>query len=132
MPENQEKIPRSRINKRNPDFKPNPPTNPERPEMADDGRKIEISQPNSGTTPASDGHIQWPEMAGNGREIEISELIFRQRAALPKIALAQSLAQAARDTGVAERTLRRWLENPSFREELDHLIRNAIGKQTLG
>ena len=70
--------------------------------------------------------------AGNGREIEISELIFRQRAALPKIALAQSLAQAARDTGVAERTLRRWLENPSFREELDHLIRNAIGKQTLG
>ena len=73
MPENQEKIPRSRINKRNPDFKPNPPTNPERPEMADDGRKIEISQPNSDTKPTSDGHVQRPEMAGNGRRIEISQ-----------------------------------------------------------
>ena len=93
MPENQKKTPCSKLPKRNPDSKPNPPTNPERPEMAD-----------------------------NGREIEISELTFRQQAALPgQIALARSLAQAARDTGVAERTLRRWLEDPSFREELDRL-----------
>ena len=49
------------------------------------------SKPNSDTTPTSDGQIQRPEMTGNGREIEISELTFRQ--------------QAARDTGVAERTL---------------------------
>ena len=48
-------------------------------------------KPNSDTTPTSDGQIQRPEMTGNGREIEISELTFRQ--------------QAARDTGVAERTL---------------------------
>ncbi len=65
------------------------------------------SKPNSDTTPTSDGQIQRLEMTGNGREIEISELTFRQ--------------QAARDTGVAERTLRRWLEDPSFREEFDRL-----------
>ena len=82
MPENQKKTPCSRITKRNPD-----------------------SKPNSDTTPTSDGQIQQPEMTGNGREIEISELTFRQQAALPRIALVQSLAQAARDTGVAERTL---------------------------
>ena len=62
-------------------------------------------KPNSDTTPASDGQIQRPEMTGNDRKIEISELTFRQQAALPRIALAQSLAQAARDTGAAERTL---------------------------
>ena len=56
-------------------------------------------------------------MSANDRKIEISELTFRQQAALPAIALAQ----AARDTGVAERTLRRWLEDPSFRQELDRL-----------
>ena len=121
MPENQKKTPCSKLPKRNPDSKPNPPTNPERPEMAANGREIEISQPTSDTTPASDGQTQRPEMAANGREIEISELTFRQQAALPTIALARSLAQAARDTGVAERTLRRWLEDPSFRQELDRL-----------
>ena len=98
MPENQKKTPCSKLIKRNPD-----------------------SKPNSDTTPASDGQIQRPEMADNGREIEISELTFRQQVALPRIALARSLAQAARDTGVAERTLRRWLEDPSFREEFDRL-----------
>ena len=82
MPENQKKTPCSKLPKRNQD-----------------------SKPNSDTTPTSDGQIQRPEMTGNGREIEISELTFRQQAALPKIALARSLAQAARDTGVAERTL---------------------------
>ena len=93
----------------------------QRPEMADNGREIEFSELNSDTTPASDGQTQRPEMADNGREIEFSELPFRQQAALPGIAHARSLAQAARDTGVAERTLRRWLEDPSFRQELDRL-----------
>ena len=98
MPENQKKIPCSKLPKRNPDPKPN-----------------------SDTTPPSDGQMQRPEMTGNDREIEISELTFRQQVALSRIALARSLAQAARDTGVAERTLRRWLEDPSFRQELDRL-----------
>ena len=111
MPENQKKTPCSKLPKRNPDSKPNSDTTPtsdgqtQRPEMAANGREIEISKPNSDATPTSDGQIQQPEMAANGREIEISELTFRQQAALPRIALAQSLAQAARDTGVVERTL---------------------------
>ena len=54
MPENQKKTPCSKLPKRNPDSKPYPPTNPERPEMAANGREIEISEPNSDTTPASD------------------------------------------------------------------------------
>ena len=98
MPENQKKTPCSKLPKRNP-----------------------VPKPNSDTTPNSDGQTQRPDMSANDREIEISELTFRQQAALPRIALAQSLAQAARDTGVADRTLRRWLEDPSFRQELDRL-----------
>ena len=54
-------------------------------------KRNQDSKPNLDTTPTSDGQIQRPEMTGNGREIEISELTFRQ--------------QAARDTGVAGRTL---------------------------
>ena len=61
--------------------------------------KLPKRNPNSDTTPVSGGQIQRPEMTGNGREIEISELTFRQQAALPAI------AQAVRDTGLAERTL---------------------------
>ena len=58
MPENQKKIPCSKLPKRNPD-----------------------SKPYSDTTPTSDGQIQRPEMTGNGREIEFSELTFRQQTA---------------------------------------------------
>ena len=100
MPENQKKTSCSKLPKRNPD-----------------------SELNSDTTPTSDGQTQRPDMSANGREIEFSELTFRQQAALPTIALARSLAQAARDTGVAERTLRRWLEDPSFRQESYDLAR---------
>ena len=127
MPENQKKTPCPKLPKRNPDSKLNSDTTPtsdgqtQRPDMSANGREIEFSEPNSDTAPASDGQTQRPEMADNGREIEFSELTFRQQAALPTIALARSLAQAAKDTGVAERTLRRWLEDPSFRQELDRL-----------
>ena len=100
MPENQKRTPCSRLPKRNPDSKPNSDTTltsdgqTQRPEMAANGRGIEISEPNSDTTPTSDGQTQRPDMSANDREIEISELPFRQQAALPGIALAQSLAQA--------------------------------------
>ena len=125
MPENQEKTPCSKLTKRNPDSKPNSDTSPasdaqtQRPEMTGNDREIKISKLNSDTTPASDAQTQRPEMAASGREIKISELTFRQQAALPRIALAQ--AQAARDAGVAESTLRRWLQDPSFRQEPDRL-----------
>ena len=135
MPENQKKTPCSKLPKRNPDSKLNSDTTPasdgqiqqpemadngreieisklnsdttsasdgqiQRPEMAASGREIEISKLNSDTTPASDGQIQRPEMTGNGREIEISELTFRQQAAFPRIALAKSLGLSA-DCGIA-------------------------------
>ena len=80
MPENQNNTPCSRTTKRNPDSEPNSGTTSasdgqiQRPEMADNGREIEISKPNLDTTPASDGQMQRPEMTGNGRGIEISEL----------------------------------------------------------
>ncbi len=77
MPENQKNIPCSRITKRNPD-----------------------SKPNSDTTPTSDGQIQRPEMAANGREIEISELTFHQQTALPRIAPAKS-SEVSADCGIA-------------------------------
>ena len=44
---------------------------------------------------------------------------------LPVLSVARSIAQAARDTGVAESTLRRWLSEPSFREQLDDLRKEA-------
>ena len=75
MPENQNNTPCSKLTKRNPDSKLNSDTTPasdgqiQRPEMADNGRGIEISELNSDTTPASDDQIQRPEMADNGREI---------------------------------------------------------------
>ena len=43
-------------------------------------------------------------MSGNDREFAISTLTFRQEAALPAIALAPTLAQAAHDSGVGEST----------------------------
>ena len=68
---------------------------------------------------------QRPETAAYGREFEISELTFHQQSALPTVAVSRTLAQAARDSGVAERTLRRWLQDPSFRDQLDRLRAEA-------
>ena len=61
------------------------------------------------------------EMSGNERTMEISELTFRQQSVLPILAVSRSLAQAARDSGVAESTLRRWLSDSDFRDELDRI-----------
>ena len=67
------------------------------------------------------------EMNENDRKIKISSRAFRQQAALPIVALAPSIAQAARDSGVAESTLRRWLQDPKFREELTQLRQETAG-----
>ena len=64
------------------------------------------------------GLAGWAEMSGNDREFAISTLTFRQEAALPAIALAPTLAQAAHDSGVGESTLRRWLQEPEFRQQV--------------
>ena len=63
--------------------------------------------------------VEGPEPSVDGPDIDVPELTFRQHSALPAIAVARSVAQAARDSGVAERTLRRWLSDPDFRKELN-------------
>ena len=73
------------------------------------------------STPGGSDGSEVPDMSGNDREIEISHLTPRQQAVLPIVALSPSIAQAARDTGVSERTLRRWLDDSAFREHLSQL-----------
>lgn len=63
-----------------------------------------------------------PRTSGNDLESDSSRLTPRQQAVLP---VAPSIAQAARDSGVSERTLRRWLDDPNFREQLYHLHQEA-------
>ena len=60
----------------------------------------------------------WAEMSGNDGDFAISTLSFRQQAALPAIALAPTLTQAACDSGIGESTLRRWLQAPGFQQHL--------------
>ena len=50
--------------------------------------------------------------------LDLSDLTFRQQAALPVIAASSSLSQAARNAGIDEKTLRRWLREPLFAERL--------------
>ena len=88
---------------------------PARPEPAEGPSSSRKPSPALPTLP------QPAEIAENDRKIEISALAFRQQAALPIIALAPSIAQAARDSGIAESTLRCWLQDPGFREELTKL-----------
>ena len=52
---------------------------------------------------------------------ETSRLTRRQVLALPTLAVAPNLTQAARDAGISESTLRRWLQDERFRDELDRL-----------
>ena len=66
------------------------------------------------------------EMDAIERTIKISELTFRQQSVMPILAVSRSIAQAARDSGVAESTLRRWLSEPLFREELDRIRRESL------
>ena len=49
----------------------------------------------------------------------------RQLIALPIVANAPNLRQAARDAGIARATLYRWLDDPNFRDELDRLSAEA-------
>ena len=73
------------------------------------------------SAPGPSRNSEVPETTGNYPDMEISRLTFRQQSALPTVAVSRTLAQAARDSGVSEKTLRKWLEDPSFREEIDRL-----------
>ena len=79
------------------------------------------SLPSGPVSPDADRPDETAERAGmteNGGKSKLSSLTFRQQAALPVIAAAPSVAQAARDSGVGESTLRRWLDAPAFLEDL--------------
>ncbi len=64
-------------------------------------------------------------MAQNGRETGKSSLTARQKKALPILASASSIADAARLSDVGRRTLHRWLDDPNFRDELAGLHKEA-------
>ena len=92
--------------------------------MSKKANKATRSQPLHSSPDSAPGRPAGPEapdVSGNDREIEILRLTPRQQALLPVVALSPSIAQAARDTGVSERTLRRWLDAPAFREQLSQL-----------
>ena len=60
-------------------------------------------------------------MTLNGSETTNPVLSPRQQSALPILAAASSIAQAARLSRVGRRTLQRWLQDPEFRAELGQL-----------
>ena len=74
-------------------------------------------------------------MEGNDGKTKISVLSSRQLGALPVIAAAPSPAQAARDCRVSESTIRRWLQDSAFAEELELLreeYASQVSQQCLG
>ena len=78
---------------------------------------------------------QQKEMEGNNWKPKISILSSRQQGALPVIAAAPTIARAARDCRVSESTIRRWLRDPAFAEELDLLRQeyaDQVSQQCLG
>ena len=52
---------------------------------------------------------------------QLSLLTRRQVLAMPILAAAPNRSQAAREAGISERTLRRWLQDEPFQTELDRL-----------
>ncbi len=64
-------------------------------------------------------------MAHNAPEIKNPGLSSRQQSALPILAAAPSIAQAARVSKVGRRTLHRWLQDPEFRDQLAQLQRES-------
>ena len=106
-----------------------PSESPEWLEMTENAGENEIigsrpspNCPDSSSDPSgSPESPEWLEMTENAGENKKSGLSFRQESALPAIAAAPSIAQAARDARISERTLRRWLDDEDFREEVINL-----------
>ena len=67
--------------------------------------------------PVSTGDGSDPEQSTPDRDRGDS-LTFRQQSAISTIAAAPSVTQAARTSGIGESTIRRWLEDEDFRDEL--------------
>ena len=67
------------------------------------------------------GITEGDESGQNGTNLQLSHLSSRQVHALPILAAAPNMRQAAREAGISERTLYRWLRNEYFRTELKRL-----------
>lgn len=84
----------------------------------------------SAIVPAAPGEIdsgnELPDSRADTEAVDYSGLSHRQRATLPVVAFAPTIAQAARFSGVAESTLRRWLANPDFRQHVDRMREETI------
>ena len=61
-------------------------------------------------------------MAENDMEIRFFRLTRRQQAALPIVAAAPTIAQAATDSGVSQRTLYRWFKDHDFRDAVSSFL----------
>ena len=73
------------------------------------------------SVPSQPAQPEGQETAGNDRDSDFSSLTRRQQSTIAVVAASPSIAQAARDSGVSERTLYRWFKEPAFREELANL-----------
>ena len=81
-------------------------------------------EPSNPPPPAADA-LKWNGMVQNGTEIENSALSSRRQQALPIIAAAPTLPQAARSSGIGQGTPYRWLQDNRFRHELTRLRQEA-------
>ena len=61
----------------------------------------------------------------NDTNPQLSRLTRRQILALPILAAAPNMTQAARDAGISESTLYRWLQDEKFRDALRRLTAEA-------
>ena len=83
---------------------------------------------NSSSNPIGKEHSDPPGQRGgelNGTYVPSSRLTPRQILALPILATTPSRTQAARETGISESTLYRWLQDENFRDELGRLTAEA-------
>ena len=102
---------------------PNKPRKP-RPPRAIVGPGAVTIVPAAQEAPELDGQL--PRAVDAVEAADYSGLNHRQQAALPAVAFASSIAQAARFSGVAESTLRRWLADPDFRGHVDRMREETI------
>ena len=72
--------------------------------------------PLAGSKPTEPTENQWADAPGLSR---------RQQSALLAVFAAPTIVEAARRSGVGESTLRRWLDEPRFRQALDRLREEA-------
>ena len=91
-------------------------------------RKVQLARqsPEMSPSPEQDTHVldtpQRHKLAENDVENGFFRLTRRQQAALPFVALAPSITQAAAESGVSQRTLYRWFQDSDFRQAVSSFL----------